>query len=149
MIVFAIYALLVWVAAARWRRQWLGLWVVVGGAGAAGALAWVVPAWLLPVDMRLLVVAEAVAILAVGLFIVALPRRHRETACVKCGGHLVPGAGPGGARWPVCNPCGIQHGQCEWCGHSVSGLPIGSMICPECGTHREGYTLTPGVTEAP
>lgn len=144
MIVFAIYALLVWWLAARWRRTWTGVTAVVAGTGLAALTAWLVPTTILPVDMRLLVFAEAGAILAVGAFILALPVRRRETACVKCAGALVPGPGTGGAKWPICAACGIQHGECEWCGHSLNGLPIGELVCPECGTHREGYTAAGG-----
>lgn len=143
MILFALYAMLVWALAARYRRRREGVIAVLVGSGLAAFLGLDTTVSMIPVDMRVLVLAEAGIILAVGLFITGLPAKERRTRCVKCAGPLVRVPGRD-ARHPVCTACEIQHGDCDWCGHSLDGLPLSHAGCPECGGHSESYTPAGG-----
>lgn len=110
MLLFPIYAAMVWYACYRWRRRFLG-WAAYG-AGVAGILL------LLVADIRLmrlvfnqtpapsfllLLGAEAVMVAVIGLLVVTAPRERP----------VVP---------------------CRACGYELDGLDDPNPRCPECGT---------------
>lgn len=111
MFAFVVYAVAVWLAAARWRRRWAAFaWV---GAGCAGLC---LVAWIhtlaneytggrlyLPV-LRSLLYPYTALVGGVGLFIALLP--GRRAGCPRC---------------PVCD-------------YDLAGLLQERMVCPECGT---------------
>ncbi len=109
MILFAIYAVLIWFFAARWRRTLKGFSVVFLGAALALLTTYVAFRFLAKdtfVPLSLLLTAEGVAVLSVGLFIVCLPAR------------------PDGRH-------------CGYCWYDMSGLDATVPVCPECGGQRE------------
>ena len=120
MFLFAIYAVLVWYAAARWRRRWQSFaWV------AAGLLGLVVVAWLhlelnrwsggrLRVQVfQSLLYPFTLFVGAIGLYIACLPRAVRSAL------------------------------HCRACEYELSGLDEPVEMCPECGTpHVAGSPLT-------
>jgi hypothetical protein len=138
-ILFALYAMLVWYLAARWRRRPLGIVVVLTGAGAAAMGGWLAPDALISPDVRVLLKGEAGIILLVGLLILAMPRRDPVLACAGCGAAFT------GVRRRVqaCERCGTLSGHCEYCGYTLTGLPSATIICPECGTGRDGSSFLP------
>jgi len=92
MFAFAVYAVLVWAAAARWRRQWESFaWV---GAAFAGLLLvayfhYLLSVWThgqiyLPV-LRSLLYPYTAVVVAVGVFIACLPTARRgRIECPRC-----------------------------------------------------------------
>ncbi len=110
MFAFVVYAMLVWYAAAKWRRQWPAFaWVGVGLIGLLGVayLHYRLNVWThgkinLPV-LRSLLYPYAILVVAVGIYIACLPR-----------------AIPGEIR-------------CTKCRYDLAGLKL-PVICPECGT---------------
>ncbi len=104
---FVGYALLVWIPAARFRRQWLSFAIVLLGAlGLIGIslahyqLRELRPSWFIQ-GMQVLLYPYSVLVTAVGFFIAVLPRTFE--------------------------------GGCPSCGYSLTGLPISRRLCPECG----------------
>ncbi len=109
MIFFAVYAALVWFAAARWRRQWQSFaWLLVG------VLGLIVTAWLhlllnewtggrifLPV-LQALLYPYAAFVATIGLYIACMPRARTANACASCE-------------------------------YDLSGLEHEGLVCPECG----------------
>jgi len=106
---FIIYALAVWFAAGKWRRQWLGLLIVLGGI--AGVLLvgylhirindWTKGGIYLPVLQSILYPFGAL-VGFVGFFIVILPRHVPIT-------------------------------DCRACGYDLRGQELAPIVCPECG----------------
>ncbi len=101
------YALLIWIPAARFRREWLGFAIVLLGAlGLVGIslahfeLRRMDPSWFIQ-GMQVLLYPYTAMVTAVGLFIAALPRTFK--------------------------------GGCPWCAYSLTGLPLTQRECPECG----------------
>jgi hypothetical protein len=94
LILFAIHAVVVWALAFRWRRRWLGLGIVLFGAvvpalitGAPLLLSVIPPDWQpfrFGLELKLLFWAEAVIVLGLGLFIVAMPRSPGYPHCAHC-----------------------------------------------------------------
>jgi hypothetical protein len=143
LIILAVYALVIWALALVWRRRLLGFVFVVAGAGGAllvsAALASLTRSTTdTGYPMILLLRAEAGIILLVGVFIASLPRRDPVVACATCGTDLSAQR----STHPVCTACGSVSGRCEYCGHSLNGLPARITTCPECGVSRDGSTWT-------
>ncbi len=121
MFAFVIYAIAVWYAAARWRRQWLSLaWVTAGFLGLVlvGYFHSRLNVWsngqiYLPV-LRVLLYPYTLMVVAVGLYIAALPRRN--------------------IRW--------EH--CPLCEYDLRGLDQPIETCPECGMNEELARLALG-----
>lgn len=120
MILFAVYALVVWYLALRWRRTIRGFVAVLLGTALSLALTKLV--WLLTADrptpaslpnpspIALLLVAESLLVLGGGLFIASLPR-----------------------------PPSGRH--CRHCWYDLVGLDEGPLICPECGEKIPAFHL--------
>src|SRR5690606_12418722 len=109
MFVFVIYAIAVWYFAARWRRSWRGLAVIVAATGGLLLVAefhtrleqWTPGSIYLPV-LRSILAGYGVVVVAMAMFVFVLPRRVAEAA------------------WAVC-------------GYDLSALEGHVEICPECG----------------
>lgn len=121
MIIFAIYAMLVWYLVLRWRRRVLGFVVALGSGLAALAIGRYVPDMFASADgafgMKWLIYAEAVLVGGMGLFIACLPRKP-------------------------------EYAHCPYCRYDLRGLDEGTARCPECGQPvlgREGLTPIPSV----
>jgi len=106
MIVFTLYALLVWSAAFAGRRSWRGFAAALGGAAlvlpAADPLVYVLwwalgekPIWLFPFFY-----GYAGALALAGTMLACLPRRDELRPCENCGYELA------GIRAGVCPECG-------------------------------------------
>jgi len=106
MIIFSLYALLVWCGAYHWRRSWRGFCAAFGGAvfvlPAIDPLVYV--AWLLagerPTWLFAFFYAYAGALVLVGLMLASLPRREEVHPCDSCGYELA------GIDVRVCPECG-------------------------------------------
>src|SRR3954471_20492259 len=112
MFAFVVYAVLIWAAAARWRRQWESFaWIAAGLAGLL-LVAWFhnkLSEWtdgriFLPV-LRSLLYPYTALVVAVGLFIACLPAGLHHRACL-----------------------------CPRCDYALRGLEDEASSCPECGT---------------
>lgn len=125
MFLFPVFAVLVWYACYRWRRQYLGY------AALAGAVAGVllltrleilIERWLHLelLLLRALLMAEAGIVLAVGAFIVSCARYPAQTPCRKCGYEL---HGLDDAN-PTCPECGLAH----------AARKVRRRPCPCCAT---------------
>lgn len=105
MILFAVYAVVVWFLAMRWRRTLLGFVVPLAAVAGAVLMTWLLRLWLIEVaylQLSLLMWAEAIIVGGIGLFIACLPRRP-------------PGR------------------YCPWCWYDTGGLGAEIKTCPECG----------------
>lgn len=111
MILFAIYAVIVWYLALRFRRRWQAFAIV---PVASVSVYLLVPLMrhvnVADIGLYILLGAEAVVILIVGLFIAVLPR-------------------------PPAHP------HCHYCKYDMRGLHGLSpeQRCPECGMPTDGY----------
>lgn len=122
-IVFAIYAAIVWWQVAKHRRTLAGFVIAFVGAGFAAGFTWVLGVLLQSIassqidagravtikpyqlaPLWILMWAEVIIVGSVGLFIASLPRR----------------------------PAGVH---CRHCWYETHGLPAapGGAVCPECG----------------
>lgn len=112
MMAFTFYAALIWMAAARWRRQWESFaWVAGGLAGLllVAYLHWLLNVWtegrIYLVVLRTLLYPYTVVVVAVGLFIACLPAARKKPAVPVCPG----------------------------CAYDLHGLEDEVNSCPECG----------------
>lgn len=109
---FAIYAVLVWYLAARWRRRLAGFASVAAGLAVLVATAWLhirLSVWThgriyLPV-LQALLYPYIVLVGVVGVYVTCLPRAARPMHCSSCDYDL---AGLG-ASLPRCPECGLVH----------------------------------------
>lgn len=123
MFVFALYAVLVWWAAARWRRQWGSFASVLGGMAFLVVVAWfhlLLNEWTegrlyLPV-LQVVLYPYIVLVGLIGFFVACLPR-------TKMPGH------------------------CRICGYDLRGLEEETSMCPECGVLMQAPPA--GVPETP
>lgn len=91
MLLFVLYAVLVWYACARWRRRWLGFaCALVGAAGVVGVAIfhihlnrWSGGRIYLPV-LQSLLYPYGVLLLVMGLYIACLPRSRPAISCRRC-----------------------------------------------------------------
>lgn len=120
MILLAVYAVVVWYLAMRWRRRWYGFALVILAALAfyqlAPLLRTISPEWQ---GMNILITGETILILVAGLFICLLPRPPSSQA------------------------------HCRYCWYDLGGLePSGpeGIICPECGAASVRPNLLPRVS---
>lgn len=94
MILFAAYAIIVWYLAARYRRDWRGFLAPLIGAALAllavriPALQRVLPErwWVMGfgTELQILIWAESMIVLVVGLFIALMPRPPARPHCAYC-----------------------------------------------------------------
>jgi len=120
LILFAVYAVVVWAFAFRWRRELRGFAAVIVGSLAAAGMGMLIPSiqrWLFQVDpnligaadpLKILLLAESALVLAGGLLIVVLPK-----------------------------PPAFPH--CAYCHYDLRGHEPGQNVCPECGNSRLGF----------
>lgn len=109
MFLFIIYAVAVWFAAVKWRRDWRGLLTVllgIGGILGVGYLHirlndWTGGTIYLPVLQSILYPYGGLVAL-VGFFIICLPRA-------------------------------VPHSDCRRCGYDLRGQEAAPITCPECG----------------
>lgn len=119
MILPVVYAMLVWYAAMRFRRQWLGLGCVLAGVLLLVALNHLMGGerghWTGRGANILLILLWPYTLLvgSAGLFIFCLPRRPR----------------------------GDYH--CDHCFYDFAGLDPAHLICPECGRPWKGPGWNP------
>lgn len=115
MIVFTLYALLVWAAAFHGRRTWRGYAVALGGAAvvlpAIDPLVYVVwwalgerPTWLFPFFY-----GYAGVIALAGVMLASVARRDEKHPCASCGYELA----------------GISAGLCPECGQAIRPTSAG------------------------
>lgn len=117
MFLFAFYACGVWYLALRFRRQWPAFVIVPAAAGVTALLVPVLMAAnVADVGLYLMLSAEAVVILLVGLFIAILPRAPKHPHCAYC-------------RYDLRGLVGET-------GRAVSDGP---QQCPECGMPIDGF----------
>src|SRR5262245_59091878 len=110
MILFPIYAVVIWYLCFRWRRQWIGWGCLVLGLAGVGLLGWVHRTLntaffgedVNPLLFQILLVAEAALVLVMGGFSVTLPIEVAEVPCRRC------------------------H-------YDLAGLEDDNPTCPECG----------------
>lgn len=118
MVLFPIYAFLVWYACLRWRRQVMGVAVLALGIMAILLLAQlditIRQALHVPDNgplFRFMLYAEGLMVGLVGVLLVALPPRRAA---------IVP---------------------CRRCGYELQGLEEANPTCPECGTIFAAHAL--------
>lgn len=112
MFAFAIYAVAVWFAAARWRRTWLSFAAVLAGGLGLVAVAylhyrlniWTHGRIYLRV-LQVMLYPYTAMVVGMGLYIACLPRAAGERAAVHC---------------PACH-------------YDLAGLEPEGLVCPECG----------------
>lgn len=110
MILLPLYAGLIWFLSLRWRRTWKGYAAAMGGG--ILILLFIPVLFKLQllvkgIDARtfsLILWAEGVIVLTVGLFIASMPRRDRKPHCHYCGYDL---SGHSSEQKPVCPECGV------------------------------------------
>ncbi|MBL8964945.1 MAG: hypothetical protein KF787_00985 [Phycisphaeraceae bacterium] len=113
MMIFVLYAAIVWYAAARWRRTWwafsavtAGLLLIIGFILAQGWISQAIGFRLVGVMVNGLLYPFAALLGLVGYYIAVIPRPPGE---------------------------GAQH-PCEHCGYDLVGMEETDRgVCPECG----------------
>lgn len=156
MFAFVLYAGLVWYAAVRWRRTWLGFALVFAGLAGVGLVAFAhykLNKWTngyinLPV-LQVLLYPYGALILVIGLFIAALPRVYQGTQCRRCGYELHGLE----TRVRTCPECGTVHAMdhlrgesCATCENAMGSDDGDKCVCPDC---RTVHVLKPVRYEAP
>ncbi len=147
MMLFVAYAVLVWWAALKWRRHWIGF--AAAGAGVLGV--WFIGKFYLWLggmfgvvrteSFLLLLIPFGGIVGLIGVYIAMLPVR-RDEACRRCG-YSLRGLEPqstGGAL--VCPECGTRHAiadagseTCGFCGGPVRPHGHRDWVCTSCGMH--------------
>lgn len=123
MFVFALYAVLVWWAAAHWRRRWGAFAAVTGGMALLVVVAWfhyLLNEWTagrlyLPV-LQVVLYPYIALVGLIGYFVACLPR-------TKLAGH------------------------CRVCEYDLRGLEDETLTCPECGAEIAGEIPAPAESE--
>jgi hypothetical protein len=126
---FALYAIAVWYAAAKFRRQWRGfLWIALAAVGLVlvGFFHWQLNIWthgrIYLRVLQVLLYPYSILVIVIALYIACLPRR---AAAARCSG----------------------------CGYEFTGISALDAVCPECGAERtepvvagvsRGTDATPG-----
>jgi len=133
LILFLFYAVLVWYFCLRYRRTWKGIAALVSGLLLVGLTARVYEWAMLWTQLRgsvlfesrpdarifsMLLGVEAVIILIVGVFFLALPHRAAIKPCRKCDYEL--------AGLELMNPT------CPECGLTFAAVKPISRACPVC-----------------
>lgn len=145
---------MVWYLAMRWRRRWRG--AVAVGLGVLGLA--VVGATLHAADRQMQGALRSTVVglifwpyvgvvLAVGAFIVLLPRRtYASGRCWTCGYDL-EGLSPEDLRCPECGTP-VEY-RCGGCYYRLDGLEPAGLRCPNCGQSYRGPGSLPAVSVAP
>jgi hypothetical protein len=143
MVVFPIYAVLIWALTWRFRRSWLAYVTVFAGVLGVAVLAALhrFTELVFPVNVSgpffpLLLLTEAVFVLVVGVYIACLPLHRVDRPCRACGYEL---AGLEEAN-PTCPECGTAHAArkvrpraCRRCGMAVFVARGDNPSCTGCG----------------
>src|ERR1051325_12209144 len=140
MILFPIYAVVIWYLCFRWRRTWIGWAALVLGLAGVGLISWMHMVFntavfsdsVNPMLFQILLVAEAGLVLVMGGFSVTLPVEVAELPCRRCRYDL---AGLEEEN-PTCPECGMRHAakkvrlrSCRACG---AGLFVSGHENPAC-----------------
>jgi hypothetical protein len=111
---FVVYAVAIWFAAAKWRRQWRSFaWVIAGGIGLCliALFHYQLNIWtggrIYLRVLQVLLYPYTVLVVGMGLYIACLPRQIKAT---------VP---------------------CPACEYDLAGLDLPGLLCPECGMSYE------------
>ncbi len=125
MFFFAAYALLVWYAAARWRRRWESFAWVGAGIGGLVLLAWLhycLNDWthgrIYLRVLQVLLYPYTAMVGLVGFYICCLPTRVPESLCANCR-------------------------------YDLAGLEEVGFLCPECGRRPESQPVSRGAAARP
>ena len=139
MVLFPVYAVLVWALTWRWRRSWLGFATVFAGVLGVGLLGllhllstFVFPEALQGPIFPLLLAVEAAMVLVVGAFIAVLPRHRVDRPCRKCKYEL---SGLDDDN-PTCPECGMVHAarrvRLKHCRRCALAMWVGRGDNPPC-----------------
>lgn len=153
MILFPVYAVLVWAMAWRWRRSWLGYAAVLMGLLGTGLLGLLFrfSVMVFPTDLEgplfpLLLATEAATVLVVGAFIVCLPRHRVDRPCRGCHYEL---SGLEDEN-PTCPECGMAHAakkvRLRHCRRCAQGMFVGrgeNPPCVGCGLEHALWEVKP------
>jgi len=142
-VLFPLYAMLVWALTWRTRRTWLASVTVLAGVLGVCILGLlhrftelVFPVHVSGPIFPLLLATEAAIILVVGTFIAVLPRHRIDRPCRRCRYELVGLDDPN----PTCPECGMLHAarkvrrrSCRQCGQSLYISRGENPACAGCG----------------
>jgi hypothetical protein len=145
MLLFPLYAALVWYGCYRYRRQFLGFAVYIAGVLGLITLAYLdvrLMRWFFNTDaspgLLFLLCAEAGLVALVGGFVVCSPRTRSVIPCRDCGYELSGLDDPN----PRCPECGLMHAAvalvpltCCRCGSVMQGEPQVQAVCDTCRSH--------------
>lgn len=146
MIVFPLYAVLIWALTWRFRRSWLGYVTVVAGVVGVAILAGlhhytelVFPVTVSGPLIPMMLAVEAGFVLVVGVYIASLPLERVERPCRGCRYEL---AGLEEAN-PTCPECGMAHAAhkvkaraCRRCGVALFVAKGDNPVCVGCGCEQ-------------
>ncbi len=153
MVIFPMYAVLVWSFTWRWRRSWPAFAALLLGVLGVALVAvlhecsrLVFPVALHGPLFPLLLAVEGIAITVVGLFICTLPRDRAELPCRRCRYEL---RGLDDAN-PTCPECGIAHAArkvrprpCRACGGVLLVAHGDNPPCRACGCEHALFEIKP------
>lgn len=143
LVLFPIYAFLVWYACLRWRRQFMGIAALILGVALIALLAQADLAIRRALHLhdegplfRFMLYSEALIVTLVGAILVFLPpRAGAQHPCRRCGYEL---AGLEHAN-PTCPECGTAFAACKVelvpcvaCGQQSPASPDGRNLCAAC-----------------
>lgn len=143
LVLFPLYAFLVWYACLRWRRRVLGVAALAMGIMLIALLAHLdlaIRRWLHMTDtgplFRFMLYAEGGMVGMVGALLVLLPpTRRAQTPCRRCGYELL---GLDDAN-PTCPECGLAYAAtevelaaCIICGGAAPAAADGRNLCKAC-----------------
>jgi hypothetical protein len=143
LVLFPLYAFLVWYACLRWRRQLMGVAALVVGILLILLLAQLDVAIRRALHLadngplfRFMLYAEGGMVGMVGALLVLLPpRRNAHTPCRSCGYELL---GLDDVN-PTCPECGmtfaatkVELAPCIICGQAALAAPDGRNLCKAC-----------------
>jgi RNA polymerase subunit RPABC4/transcription elongation factor Spt4 len=154
MILFPIYAVVIWYLCFRWRRHWIGWACLVLGLAGVGLLGWahrmlntaIFADEVNPLLFQILLVAEAALVLVMGGFSVTLPVEVADVPCRRCRYDL---AGLEVDN-PTCPECGMQHAArkvrrraCRVCSAEMFVGSGENPQCPACGVEHAIWEVRP------
>jgi hypothetical protein len=140
MLLFPLYAALVWYGCYRWRRRFVGFAIYAAGVLALVMLAYLdvrLMRWMFnsppSPSLLLLLCAEAGMVALVGALVVCSPRERAAKPCRACGYEL-EGLDDANPRCPECGLEGaaLEPTACPGCGRLVAADPAGQGLCGEC-----------------
>lgn len=154
MVLFPLYAILVWSFSWRFRRSWIAFAAVAVGVlgvvlvGMLHRLSGVIFPTLVNARLfSMLLGVEGACILVVGFYIALLPRQRIDLPCRRCGYELSGLDEPN----PVCPECGLPHAvrrvkpkPCRGCGAVLFVARGDNPSCAHC--HLDHAAFVPSTT---